>query len=203
MAQQIENHQTEVRHPAHHHVNTPDLKDKAVYGVVAEFDDPRVLVDAGHELHHTHGYKHLDALSPFPVHGIDAAIGTPKSKLGYIVAAGGLFGLANAIFMIWYIGAVDYPLVIGGKPLFAFEFSVPVMFELTVLIASFAAVFGMIALNGLPRFYHPVMNYSNFAGVTNDRFLLVVDAGDPNFDIERTPALMRHLGAVNVEVVEQ
>lgn len=203
MAHQTENQQTEVRQPARHHVHTPELRDKAVYGAVAEFDDPGVLVDAGHELHHTHGYKHIDALSPFPIHGIDAAIGTPRSKLGWVVAACGLFGLANAIFMIWYIGAVDYPLVVGGKPLFAYEFSMPVMFELTVLIGSFGAVIGMLALNGLPRFYHPVMNYSNFAAVTNDRFLLVVDAGDPNFDIERTPELMRRLGARNVEVVEQ
>jgi hypothetical protein len=203
MAHQLENHQIGAGHPAHHHVHTPELKDKAVYGVVAEFDDPAVMVDAGHELHHTHGYKHIDALSPFPIHGIDAAIGTPKSKLGYIVAACGVFGLLNAIFMIWYIGAVDYPLVIGGKPLFAFEFSVPVMFELTVLLSAFGAVIGMLALNGLPRFYHPVMNYSNFPSVTNDRFLLVVDAGDAHFDVEQTPALLRHLGARNVEVVEQ
>jgi hypothetical protein len=203
MAHQLENHRVATDHTAHHHVNTPELKDRAVYGVVAEFDDPRALVDAGHELHHTHGYKHIDALSPFPIHGIDAAIGTPRSKLGWVVAASGLFGLANAIFMIWYIGAVDYPLVIGGKPLFSFEFSVPVIFELTVLIGSFGAVFGMLALNGLPRFYHPVMNYSNFTAVTNDRFLLVVDAGDANFDIENTPELMRRLGARNVEVVEQ
>lgn len=190
-------------HPESHRLATPEQKDKAVYGVVAEFDHPRALVDAGHELHHTHGYKKIEALSPFPVHGIDDAIGVPRSRLGYIVAAGGAFGLLNGIFMIWYTSAVDYPLVIGGKPLFAFEFSVPVLFELTVLISSFCAVFGMIILNGLPRFYHPVFNYSNFANVTNDRFLLVIEAGDGKFDAERTPALMRALGAKNVEVIEK
>jgi hypothetical protein len=185
-----------------HHVNSPELKDKAVWGVAAEFDDAHKLVDAGREVHHEHGYKKLDALSPFPVHGIDDAIGVPRSKLGYIVAALGLFGLLNAIFMIWYIGAVDYPLVIGGKPLFAFEYSVPVMFELTVLLSAFAAVFGMFALNGLPRFYHPTFNHSNFGRVTNDRFLLVVEAADPKFDIVRTPELLKRLGAINVEVLE-
>lgn len=186
----------------HHHVNTPELKDTAVYGVVAEFDHPSDLVDAGHAIHHDHGYKKLDALTPFPIHGIDDAIGTPSSKLGFVVAACALFGLSNAIFMIWYIGQVDYPLVIGGKPLFAFEFSVPVMFELTVLLSAFGAVFGMIALNGLPRFYHPVFNYSNITSATNDRYLLVVEAGDPKFDIEETPRLLASLGAKNVEVVE-
>ena len=177
-------------------------KGTEVYGIVAEFDDPNALVEAGRELHHEHGFNKIDALSPFPVHGIDDAIGTPKSKLGFIVAACGLFGLLNGIFMIWYIGVVDYPLVIGGKPLFAWEFSVPVLFELTVLLSAFGAVFGMFAINGLPRFYHPVFNYKNFPAVTNDRFLLVVEAQDPNFDIESTPRLLTALGAKNVEVVE-
>jgi hypothetical protein len=103
--------------------------------------------------------------------------------------------------MIWYIGVVSYPLVIGGKPLFAWEFSVPVMFELTVLFSAFGAVFGMFVLNGLPRFYHPAFNYKHFTDVTNDKFLLVVEAADPNFDAEQTPRLLNALGAKNVELV--
>jgi hypothetical protein len=176
-------------------------KEPEIYGVVAQFDDPNALVDAGRELHHELGYQKLDAMSPFPVHGIDDAIGTRKSILGYVVAGCALFGLLNAIFMIWYIGVVSYPLVIGGKPLFAWEFSVPVMFELTVLFSAFGAVFGMFVINGLPRFYHPVFNYKHFTSVTNDKFLLVVEAGDPNFDVESTPRLLTALGAKNVEVV--
>ena len=172
-----------------------------IYGVVAQFDDPNALVEAGRELHHELGFKKLDALSPFPVHGIDDAIGTRKSILGYVVAACGLFGLLNGIFMIWFIGAVSYPLVIGGKPLFAWEFSVPVLFELTVLCSAFGAVLGMFILNGLPRFYHPVFNSKHFPNVTNDRFLLVVEAVDPKFDIEQTPRLLTALGASDVEVV--
>jgi hypothetical protein len=172
-----------------------------IYGVVAQFEDPTALVEAGRELHHELGFNKLDALSPFPVHGIDVAIGTRKSILGYVVAACGLFGLLNAIFMIWFIGAVSYPLVIGGKPLFAWEFSVPVMFELTVLLSAFGAVFGMFILNGLPRYYHPVFNSKHFPSVTNDRFLLVVEAADPKFDIEQTPRLLTALGASDVEVV--
>jgi hypothetical protein len=176
-------------------------KTPEVYGVVAQFNDPNALVEAGRELHHELGFQKLDALSPFPVHGIDDAIGTRKSILGYVVAACAVFGLLNAIFMIWFIGAVSYPLVIGGKPLFAWEFSVPVMFELTVLLSAFGAVFGMFILNGLPRFYHPVFNSKLFPSVTNDRFLLVVEAADPKFDIEQTPRLLTALGASDVEVV--
>ena len=138
------------------HTNSPNLKDKSVYGVVAEFQKPEDLVAAGRSIHHHHGYKKLDALTPFPIHGIDEAIGVPRSILGYIVFGCGLFGLMNAIFMVWYTNGYDYPLVIGGKPLFAWEFSIPPMFELTVLFSAFGAVFGMLALNGLPKFYHPV-----------------------------------------------
>jgi Protein of unknown function (DUF3341) len=184
------------------HTNTLELRDKAIYGVVAQFDRPEQLLAAGHKVHHEHGFKRIDALTPFPIHGIDDAIGVPRSILGYIVFGCGVFGLLNAIFMVWYTNGYDYPLVIGGKPLFAWEFSIPPMFELTVLLASFGAVIGMLALNGLPRFYHPSFNYSHFGRATDDAYLLVVEASDPKFDIERTPELLRSLGAARVEVVE-
>jgi hypothetical protein len=122
--------------------------------------------------------------------------------LGYIVFCAGLFGLANAIFMIWYTSAVDYRLVIGGKPLFAWEFSIPVMFELTVLFSAFGAVFGMLYLNGLPRFYHPSMNFSRFGEHTDDKYLLIVESTDPRFDVEELQAVMSELGAATTEVVE-
>jgi hypothetical protein len=185
------------------HTNSPELKDKSVFGVVAEFDRPENLVAAGHRIHHDHGYKKLDALTPFPIHGIDDAIGVPRSILGYIVFGLGAFGLLNAIFMVWYTNGYDYPLVIGGKPVFAWEFSIPPMFELTILFSAFAAVFGMFALNGLPRFYHPVFNMPGHERATDDRFLLVVEASDPKFDIEGTPQLLAELGAIRTEVVSE
>ena len=126
----------------------------------------------------------------------------PRSKLGYIVFGCGLFGLANAIFMIWYTNGVDYPLVIGGKPLFAWEFSVPVMFELTVLLSSFGAVFGMLFLNGLPNFYHPTFNFSGIRGATDDKFLLVVEASDPGSMWRIVRKVLTEVGARCTEVVE-
>jgi hypothetical protein len=182
--------------------NTPETRDKVIYGVVAEFDLPEKLVAAGRKVHHVHGYTKLDALSPFPVHGIDDAIGVPRSILGYLVFLVGSIGFLGAIGLIYYAGAISYKLVIGGKPLFAFEPSIPIMFECTVLLGSFCAVFGMFALNKLPQFYHPTMNYAGFPGVTNDRFLLVVEASDPKFDIVDTQRLLESLGAKNTEVVE-
>jgi hypothetical protein len=190
-----------VKHPTVH-TNTPELKDKAIFGVVAEFERPEQLISAGRHVHHKLGFKKLDALTPFPVHGIDDAIGVPRSILGYIVFWCGVFGLLNAIVMIWYTNKIDYPLVIGGKPLFAWEFSIPPMFELTVLLSAFGAVLGMLALNGLPRLYHPTFNYTKFGRATDDAFLLVIEASDEKFDIEETPRALQNLGAVRVEVVE-
>ena len=174
-----------------------------VFGIAAEFERPEDLVAAGHRIHHDHGYKKLDALTPFPIHGIDDAIGVPRSILGYIVFACGVFGLLNAIFMVWYTNGVDYPLVIGGKPTFAWEFSIPPMFELTVLLSAFGAVFGMLGLNGLPKFYHPVFKMKGSERVTDDRFLLVVEATDAKFDVHRTSQLLADLGAVRTEVLSK
>src|SRR5947209_8468156 len=122
------------------HTNTEDIKDKDVYGIIAEFDNPGDLVAAGREIHHKHGYTKLDALSPFPVHGIDDAIGVPRSILGFIVFAVGCIGFCGALLLIWFtgtqtcppmpgaslVGLCGYPLTVGGKPLFAFEPSVPI-----------------------------------------------------------------------------
>jgi hypothetical protein len=104
--------------------------------------------------------------------------------------------------MIWYTSAVDYPLVIGGKPLFAWEFSIPVMFELTVLLSAFGAVFGMFALNKMPTFYHPTFNFRDFYKVTDDKFMLVIEASDPNFNTEEVQRALAAAGATTTEVVE-
>lgn len=172
-----------------------------VYGVIGEFDDPHELVDAGRKIREM-GYTRLDAMSPFPVHGIDDAIGVPYSKLGWIVIPVSLSGTATAALLIWYVGAINDKFVIGGKPLFDFTFSIPVMFELTILFTAFATFLGMWALNGLPRLYHPSLNYRNSHKATDDRFLLVIEADDPKFDAQRSAEHLRSVGADTVEVVE-
>jgi hypothetical protein len=171
------------------------------HGMVAEFADDRDLLMAAREARRF-GYTKMEAYSPFPVHGIDDALGVPRSRLGWIVLGVGLTGTLSAILLQWWTGAVSYPLVIGGKPYFSMEFATPVTFELTILFAAFAAVVGMFALNGLPRFYHPVFNYSSYAGATDDRFLLVIEASDPVFDPDEGEDLMKTLGALKTELVE-
>jgi hypothetical protein len=177
------------------------IGDDKVYGVIGEFDDPRDLVDAGRKIREM-GYTRLDAMTPFPVHGIDEAIGVPYSKLGWIVVCIGLCGTATALGLIYYCGAIADKFVIGGKPLFDFTFSIPITFELTILFSSFAAVIGMLVLNGLPRLYHPALNYCNAHRATDDRFLLVIEADDPKFHPQESAEHLRSVGAETVEVVE-
>jgi Protein of unknown function (DUF3341) len=171
-----------------------------IYAVMGEFDNPEDLVAGGRKIREM-GYTRLDAMTPFPVHGIDAALGIPYSKLGWIVICCGLTGTATALLLQWWCGTINYPLVIGGKPLFDFTFSIPITFELTVLFSAFASLLGMLGLNGLPKLYHPSMNYRQAHRATDDKFLLVVEADDPKFDAEETAAHMKSVGAQTVEVV--
>ncbi len=178
-----------------------ESRDSGVYGLLAEFSDPGTLLHAAEEVHKA-GYKHFDAHSPFPIHGMDRAMGMGNSKVGYITLIGGATGLALATWLQWWTSAVDYPINISGKPFFAFEPSIPIMFELTVLFAALAAVAGMLAFNGLPRPYNPLFYSRRFARATDDGFFLHIAASDARFDLKQTEDLLRNVGALEVEVIE-
>ncbi len=149
------------------------------------------------------GYRKLDAFTPFPIHGIDDAMGESRSKLGYLIAACGFTGIVTAQTLMYWTGAVDYPLIIGGKPLYAVEFTVPITFELMVLFSAFAAVFGMLAFNGLPRFNHPVFNYSNYHRATDDGFILLVERDGNHFEPAAIIELLNELGGEKTEIVHE
>lgn len=170
-------------------------------GLLAEFANPGDLVRATEEVRRA-GYTRIDTFTPFPIHGMDRAMGLGPSKLGYLVMGGGLVGLILAILMQWWMGDADYPINIGGKPLFAFEPSVPVAFEVTVLLAALTAVAGMLALNGLPQPYNPLFYSERFARATDDGFFLQISAGDRQFDEAAAGRLLRDLGALHVEFVD-
>ena len=136
------------------------------------------------------------------MHGLDKALGIGRSKLGFIVAVTGVMGGAAALALQWWTSVKAYPLHVGGKPLFAIEPSIPIIFELSVLLAAFGAVLGMIALNGLPKFYHPAFNWDRFKRVSDDRFFLAIEADDEQFDAPRAAEFLRAAGAVATEVVE-
>lgn len=173
-----------------------------VHGVAAQFSSPEALLAAVRGAR-AEGYTRMDAFTPYPVHGLDRALGLGRSRLGYLSLAGGVVGAISALLLQWWTGAVDYPLVIGGKPLFAFEFSIPVTFELTVLLASFGAVIGMLAANGLPRLSHPVFRAETFRRVTDDGYMLLIEGDDPKFETEACSRLLTSLGATRTEVVEE
>ncbi|MFB6274249.1 MAG: DUF3341 domain-containing protein [Salinibacter sp.] len=173
-----------------------------VYGLLAEFPDPGALLHAAEEVREE-GYDHFDTHSPFPIHGMDEAMGLGNAVgVGFLTFGGGVTGLVIAYLLQWWTAAVDYPINISGKPFFAFWSSVPIMFELTVLFAAFGAVAGMLVLNGLPRPYNPLFYSDRFKGATDDRFFLHVAASDEQFDVEATAALLQGLGARHIELVK-
>ncbi len=184
-----------------------DLKERLgigadkVHAAIGAFDSPDALVEAGRKIH-AMGYTKLDAMSPFPVHGIDEAIGVPYSKIGWIVICATATGILVAQSLIYYVGVINYPLVIGGKPLFDFTFSIPVTFETAVLFSAITCFLATWGLCGLPRLYHPTMKYKEFYRASDDRFLLVIEAEDPKFNAVSTAADLRGVGAQSVEVVE-
>lgn len=157
---------------------------QGIYGVIAEFSSAQALLDAATAAHEA-GYRSLDAYSPFPIHGLSDAIGFRHTKLSSIVLGGGLLGGAGGFFMCWYANVIAYPLNIGGKPLNSWPAWIPITFECTILLAAFAAVFGMLGLNGLPMPYHPVFNVKRFDQASRDKFFLVIQARDPLFDLDR------------------
>lgn len=173
-----------------------------VYGMLAEFANPGALLHAAEEVRRG-GYRHFDTHSPFPIHGMDKAMGLGNSKVGYFTLGGGATGLALAYLLQWWTGGVDYPLNIGGKPFFAIEPSIPIMFELTVLFSAFGAVAGMLALNGLPRPHSPLFYSRNFARATDDAFFLHVAASDRRFDRESTEEFLSKLGGYNIELITE
>jgi len=177
-----------------------DGRDDGLYGLLAEFRNPGVLYEAAGAVRKA-GYKRFDVHSPFPIHGMDRAMGLGNSRVGWFTLIGGVAGMGLGTWLQWWTGEVDYPLNISGKPFFAVEPSVPIIFELTILFAALAAVIAMFSLNGLPRPYNPLFYSKRFARATDDGFFLHVAASDPRFGLEETERLLRDLGATHVEII--
>lgn len=172
-----------------------------VAGAIARFAGPAEVLAAAESLRDA-GFRRMDAFSPFPVHGMDDALGLGRSRLPWLVLIGGLTGAAAAWFTQWYASAVDYRLIVGGKPFHSREAWVPITFEMMVLLSAFTAVLGMLALCGLPRLAHPVFKAPGFHRASDDGFFLAVEARDPKFDPRDTPALLASLGGLDVALLE-
>ncbi len=171
--------------------HTPEeVGDAPLHGIFAEYDTPGELIAASKKVRDA-GFQKWDTYAPFPVHGIDPAMGIKMTKLPWIVLAAGLTGLATAILLQWYTNAFDYKFISSGKPFWSIPANVPIFFELTVLLSAFAALFGMLALNNLPEPAHPLDLKKRFARVTDDKFFLLIQAADPRFDENGTHELLQ------------
>lgn len=170
------------------------------FGVLAEFADPATLYRACERVRDA-GYSRWDAHSPFPIHGLERAMGLRPSRLPWIVLGLALGGMGAAFLLQAWVHAVDYPLVISGKPFLSWQAFVPVTFEVTILCGALGAVLGMLHLIRLPRHHHPLFRSKRFEQVTDDKFFISIEAADPKFDPERTRHFLSTIGATEVELV--
>ena len=172
------------------------------FAVVAEFGSAADLYHAAERVRDA-GYRFWDVHSPFPIHGMNKAMGLGKSPLGYIIFCGGLTGFLTAASLEFIPSSFLYPLIVHGKPVdfFTVPAFFPIMFELTILFSAFTAFFGVFVLNRLPRLHHPLFDYLPFRRVTNDAFFLVIESSDPNYSETGTPELLQGLGSKEVKLI--
>ena len=171
------------------------------YGLIATFNTAAEIYHAAEKVRDA-GYKNWDCITPCPVHGLDGAMGLRRSIVPRISLAGGITGFCTGMSLIWWTGAVDYPIIVGGKPFFSPMFAFPVSYELTILFTAFATIIGMLVVNGLPMHYHPVLKYEHIVRGLDDKFLVVIEARDPRYNLANTKALLEQAGGVDITELE-
>lgn len=177
---------------------------------LAEYEQPGDLMHAAEKVRDA-GYQSWDCHTPYPVHGMDEAMGLKPTRIGYISFVFGISGVALAATMMLFMNASDasflgfpgYPIIVGGKPAASFPSMVPIMFELGILLCGLATLFGMLGLLKLPRHHHPIFFSERFARATDDRFFISIEAKDPKFHLESTKKLLESTHPANVELIEE
>ncbi|WP_437598410.1 DUF3341 domain-containing protein [Sorangium sp. So ce590] len=170
------------------------------FALMGYFTTPKEIYHACEALRDA-GYSRFDAHTPFPVHGLERAMGLKASPLPWLVLGGGAAGLSGGILLAWYTQFYDYPLIISGKPAFSYQAFIPIFFELTVLVAALTCFFGLFALGRLPSFFHPTMTHPSFPRATDDAFFISVEVSDPKFDASETRSLLQRVGAQGIREV--
>jgi len=174
----------------------------ATYGIIAEFDTPADVMHAAENVRDA-GFAKWDVFTPFPIHGMDKAMGIKNSKVGWFSFFGGVTGFFSGMLMIWWMNAYDYPLIVGGKPMFSPFGAFPPAYELTILLGAFGAIFGMLFLNRLPRLHHPLLKHKRFALATHDKYFIVIETADPKYSPTETRKLLENAGSKLIELVEE
>ena len=171
------------------------------YGLIATFETPGRLLHAAQAVRDA-GYRSWDCISPFPIHGLDSAMGLPRSRVPRFSLAGGVTGFCTGMLMIWYMNGYDFKLTVGGKPFFSPLYAFPISYELTILFCAFTTIGGMFLVNRLPMHHHPVLGFEKMNRATDDLFFLVVERSDPRYDPANTRALLEGLGGREIAELE-
>jgi hypothetical protein len=172
-----------------------------LFGMLAEFSTPAEVYHAAEKVRDK-GYKKWDVHSPFPIHGIDGAMGLGDSRVGWIALFAAITGVFGGFGMQYWINMYAQPVLIGGKPLNAYPAFIPVTFEPGILFTAFGCLLGMLALNGLPRLYHALFKSKNFHRFSDNGFFVSIEARDPRFNLNETRKLLEEIGGRNIEVLE-
>ncbi len=178
------------------------MSEQGTYGMMGRYASADELIEAV-RVARSQGYRRLDAYTPFPVHGLSDALGAEDARLPWLVFLCGLAGAALGYGLQYFVSVIDYPLNVGGRPLHSWPSFIPVTFETTVLLAAFGAVFGMFAMNGLPRPHHPVFAVPGFDRASSDAFFLCIEASDPRYEPDEVRNMLRSSGAVEVSEVRE
>ncbi|MFV0336678.1 MAG: DUF3341 domain-containing protein [Chthoniobacterales bacterium] len=183
-------------------IETAGNTNEPIHGIIAQFESATDLFHAAEKIRDA-GYRRWDTFSPFPIHGMNEAMGIGKSWLSALVFLGGLTGFSIGVILQFYTSVIEYPLVVAGKPVnfFTVPAFFPVMFELTILLSSFTAVFGMLMINGLPRYNHPLFNWDRFVKVSEDGFFINIESTDPLFSEQRVTELLESLGGKHLTLI--
>ncbi|GAB4274431.1 MAG TPA: DUF3341 domain-containing protein [Opitutae bacterium] len=172
------------------------------FGLIASFKTAPDIYEAAKRVRDA-GYKKWDVFTPFPVHGMDGAMGLKRSRVPRFTLIGGLTGFWTGVLITWYMNGYDYPLIVGGKPFWSFIFPFPVLYELTILFAAFGTFFGMFISNKLPEHHHPTFDHPAFNKASDDTFFILIQNEDPQYDAEKTRALLEEIGGEEVTLLEE
>jgi hypothetical protein len=172
------------------------------YGILAEFDSPAAILAAAKKVRAA-GYSRWDVFTPFPIHGMDQVMNLKNSLVGWVALAGGAFMFLNVVGLIWFANAFDYPLIVGGKPMFSVPMTFVPAYIMMIMGGAVGALIGMLGLNELPRLHHPLLKNKNFELVSRDKFALVIGALDAKFSPTETRKLLEAIGGTHIELVEE